>query len=299
MSQIDAQSRDLPPLCWVNGLRIDPQAPAISVLDRGFTLADGCFETMRAYSGTVFRLDAHLARLATTLARLGMAVPPHLDAAISDAVRTLSAARVDRSVRLTVTRGRGSGVAPPGAVEPTTVLLVDRLGPSTSVRHGLRVCVADGRRNEYAPTAGLKTLSYTDAVVALSAARAQGADDAILLDTGGHLSEGSSSNIFAVIRGIARTPPVRCGALPGITRAAVLEILARLAIPIDESPIPAGALTEADEVFLTSSLREVAPVIAVDNRPVGTGHVGPLTVRVQEAYRQLIADEVADRLALA
>jgi branched-chain amino acid aminotransferase len=298
MSRIP-QPPDLTPLCWVNGFRVDPRVPAISVMDRGFTLADGCFETMRAYTGTIFRLDAHLARLASTAARLGLPVPAHLDAAVSDALRELRATRADRAVRLTVTRGRGSGVAPRGDVEPTTVLLIDHLGPLTSPQQGLRVRVAGGRRNEYSPTAGLKTLSYTDAVVALSAARAQGADDALLLDTEGHLSEGSSSNIFVVIRGVVHTPPAQCGVLLGITRAAVLDILARFDVPVDESPVPAAAAAIAEEMFLTSSLREIAAVTAVDDRPIGSGAIGPVTARVQQAYRQLVAEAVADGCAFA
>lgn len=289
----------LPPLCWVNGRRVDPQRPAISATDRGFTLADGCFETMRAYAGTIFRLDAHLERLALTADRLGLPVPAHLNETISDAVRAIRGTHGDRAVRLTLTRGRGRGVAPPTDSEATTVLIVDRLPSLPSPRHGLRIRVADGRRNEYSPTAGLKTLSYTDAVLALAAARAQGADDALLLDTEGHLSEGTSSNVFVVSGGVVHTPPARCGVLLGITRAAVLEILQRLQIPIDESPVPGGAATRADELFLTSSLREIAPVTAVGDRAIGNSVVGPLTSRVQEAFRQLVADEVADGCAIA
>ncbi len=202
-------------------------------------------------------------------------------------------------MRLTVTRGPGAGVAPRGDAHPTTVLLVDRLGPLPTAQQGLRVRIADGRRNEYSPTAGLKTLAYTDAVVALSAARARGADDALLLDTAGHLSEGSSSNIFLVTRGVVHTPPARCGVLLGITRATVLDILARLAIGVDESPVSPVAMADADEMFLTSSLREIAPVTAVDETAIGDGAIGPLTIRVQKAFRQLVADEVADGCLIA
>jgi len=184
-------------------------------------------------------------------------------------------------------------------VEPTTVLLVDWLRPLPAADLGLRVRIADGRRNEYSPTAGLKTLAYTDAVVALLAVRAQGADDALLLDTEGHLSEASASNIFLVKRGVVHTPPARCGVLLGITREAVLDILARLGIDVDESPLPAAAIATADELFLTNSIREIAPVATVDDRAIGSGAIGPLTARVQQAFRQLVADEVADACGIA
>ncbi len=283
-------------LCWVNGLRVDPLRPALSVTDRGLTLADGCFETMRAYAGVIFRLDAHMARLADGATRLGIDVPAHLDATITDATRALSERRLDAVVRLTVTRGTGAGLAPPPGVPPTTVLLVDpppEAPPGLATR-GLSARIAAGRRNEHSPTAGLKTLAYTDAVLALRAARAQGADEALLLDTAGHLSEGSASNVFVVVRGVVHTPPLGCGALPGITRAAVKEILAGLDLPVTDEPIPARALESADEVFLTSSVREIAPVTAVDGRPIGSGRPGPLTQRVRDGYRALVAATVRD-----
>lgn len=287
------------PLCWVNGLSVDPRNPALSPQDRGFTLADGCFETMRAYQGVLFHLDDHIARLAGAAQRLGIAVPPHLNATVADAVRALRARHANAAVRLTISRGVGAGVAPPHDAVPTTVLIADQLPAFTATlaTRGLTARVADGRRNEFAPTAGLKTLAYTDAVLTLANARARGADEALVLDTAGHLCEGSSSNVFLVVRGVVHTPPRECGILPGITRAAVIAILADLDIPVDESPIPVDALEVADEVFLTSSLREIAPVTTVDSRPIGAGVPGPVTRRVRDGFRSLVADAVADALA--
>jgi branched-subunit amino acid aminotransferase/4-amino-4-deoxychorismate lyase len=284
------------PRCWVNGIPTDPRIPALSVSDRGFTLADGCFETMRAYRGVVFRLDAHLDRLAAATDRLGIPAPPHLDETVADAVRALRAGRADASVRLTVSRGVSAGVAPAPGVAPTTVLLIDRMPafPATLGTRGLSVHIASGRRNEYAPSAGLKTLSYTDTVLALAAARARGADDAVLLDTAGHLCEGTSSNLFLVIRGVVHTPPATCGILPGITRQAVLDMLADFDIPVEQFPIPPAALDAADELFLTSCLREIAPVTRVDERPIGTGVPGPLTLRLRAAYQALVTSAIAD-----
>ncbi len=290
------------PLCWVNGFAVDPHAPALSVSDRGFTLADGCFETMRSYRGVIFRLDDHLERLSRTAASLAIPLPPHIDEAVSDAQRALSASRVDASVRLTLSRGVGAGVAPTTGGPPTSVLLISHLPvfPASMAEGGpgLAVRIARGRRNEWAPTSGLKTLAYIDAVMALAEARAAAADDALMLDTAGHLSEATSSNIFVVFRGIVHTPPLSCGALPGITRRTVLEALADFDIPVDESPIPADALHRADEIFLTSSLREIAPVGSVDGHLVGAGGgAGPVTRRLQAAYRRLVGDAVADAMS--
>jgi branched-chain amino acid aminotransferase len=290
---------DWEPMCWVNGLPVDPRRPALSVSERGFALGDGCFETMRSYQGVIFRLDQHLDRLERTADALGIAMAPHLDETLSEAQRRLRLLRADAAVRLTLTRGVGPGVAPPVNVEPTTVLLISHLPqfPAALESGGLAVRMAAGRRNEYAATSGLKTLAYADAVIALGEAKAAGADDAIMLDTAGHLSEGTSSNIFVVARGIVHTPPLSCGVLPGITRAAVLEILDHFDIPVDESPIPSDALQLAGELFLTSSLREIAPVTSVDGQPIGLGESGPITRRVQSAYRELVSNAVADATA--
>jgi branched-chain amino acid aminotransferase len=285
-------------MCWVNGLPADPDAPALSVSDRGFTLADGCFETMRAYRGVIFCLDAHMQRLSVTAARLGIPVPPHLEQTVAAATRALRAARADASVRLTMSRGIGAGVAAPSGVVPTTVLLIGRLPPvpATLATTGLTARIASGRRNEYALSAGLKTLSYTDTVLALAEARDHGAGDALFLDTAGHLCEGSSSNLFLVAGGIVRTPPRSCGILPGITRQTVLGILGSLGIAAGETPIPPVELDAADEVFLTSSLREIAPVTRVGEQPIGSGRPGPVTGRVSAAYHRLVASAIADEL---
>lgn len=289
------------PRCWVNGLAVDPSAPALSVSDRGFTLGDGCFETMRAYEGVIFRLDDHLERLAQTAHTLRIPLPPHLDETVSDALRTLRSIEGDAAVRLTVSRGVGAGVAPTTGAPPTSVLLVGHLpafpGSRSAESEGLAIRLARGRRNEFSATAGLKTLDYVDAVVALGEARAAGADDALMLDTAGHVSEGTSSNVFVVFRGVVHTPPLSCGVLPGITRRTVLEILAGADIPVDESPIPAVALDRCDEVFLTSSLREIAAVGSIDGRRVGSRVARPVTHHVQDAYRRLVTEVVADSMA--
>jgi branched-chain amino acid aminotransferase len=294
----DSNAPDWAPMCWVNGLPVDPNRPALSVLERGFTLGDGCFETMRSYQGVIFRLGQHLARLERTADALGVPMAPHLDETLSEVQRRLRSLNADAAMRLTLTRGVDPGVAPPRNSAPTTVLLVSHLPqfPRALETRGLAVQVAAGRRNEFAATSGLKTLAYADAVIALGLARAAGDDDAIFLDTAGHLAEGTSSNIFLVARGVVHTPPLSCGVLPGITRAAVLEILDHFDIPVEESPIPSDAPGLASEMFLTSSLREIAPVASVDGQSIGR-EPGPITRRVQRAYRELVSTEIADATA--
>ena len=288
---------DTAPLVWINGHRVSAKGPHLSALDRGFTLADGVFETMRVYDGRAFRLDAHIGRLRDATSALRIPLRPDIGDLVSGAVaEAVTIGMHDASVRVTVSRGTGApGVAPPSSPESTIVVTVSALPtfPATIYTDGLTVHVASGRCNEHAMTAGLKTIGYTDAVMALAEARAAGADDALFLDTDGHVSEGTSSNVFIAAEGtsVLVTPPLSCGALPGITRAAVMELAPILGITAQVRPIQHDELLASREVFLTSSLRAIAPVVRVDGRSLGDGRPGPLTRRVMEAYSALVERE--------
>jgi branched-chain amino acid aminotransferase len=279
---------------WVNGERQAAAALHVSARDRGVTLADGLFETMRVHHGVVFRLDRHLARLSRSLCALAIPEPPELRDWVLAAVPDEPAA--DGSMRLTVTRGVGpSGVAPAPDTEPTVLVSVNPLPvfPSAVYDRGLAIHVASGRRNEHAMTAGLKTTAYTDAIVAWLEAQRAGADDALFLDTAGHCSEATSSNLFVRAGDVLLTPPTSCAALPGITRAAVLEIARAMGVPTAERECGLDELLGAEEAFLTSSLRGVAPVAKVDGRPLGARVPGDLTRAVSAAYAALVAKECA------
>jgi branched-chain amino acid aminotransferase len=278
-------------IVWVDGRRLPSEGAHISARDRGFTLADGVFETMKARNGTVFRLDHHLLRIEGALSALGIPQPPEMRDWVDAAVR---AAHVhDASIRLTVSRGvspGGVGV-PPDSV-PTVVITVSPPPAFGAIyEEGLAAHVPSGRRNEYSITAGLKTLAYTDSVAALIEARKVGADEALFLDTAGHCSEASASNLFALIEGRLRTPPTSCAALPGITRTTVLDLSRELPVPVDERPFGLDELIRADEAFLTSSLRGIAPLVRLDGRAIGSGRPGTLTQHVMAAYASLVKQE--------
>lgn len=277
---------------WVNGALVPPGTAVLAADDRGFTLGDGLFETMRAYGGRVFRLRAHLERLRLSADRLGIPVPPDLE----DGVReTLAASGLDSAaVRLTVSRGPGGdGLTPPEPARPTVVITARPYTPAERwYAAGLRTVFARGRLNEHALTAGIKRLGYLDQVAAQAEARAAGADEALFLDTAGHLAEGAASNVFLVVDGALWTPPLSCGVLPGITRGIVLELAAAAGIPVREEPVPPGALREADEAFLTSSLRELVPAVAIGANPIGRGRPGPLTLRLLDLYRERVHVEL-------
>jgi len=277
---------------WLNGVQRPVDEPLLSLLDRGFTLADGLFETMRARGGTVFRLDAHLDRLFASARVLGIPIAPGLRDHIAAASRTAFTYGYEHaSVRLTVTRGPAPpGLAPPPHPAPTLALAIAPLTPASEPR-AIVAAMATARRNEHALTSGMKTLSYTESVLALSIAKSAGADDAIFLDTAGHISEATASNFFAVIDGTLVTPPRSCGVLPGITRAAVLEIAPALGIDTAEREIAEPELAMASELFLTSSIREIAPLVRIATTAIGTGRPGDVTQHIISAYATLARDE--------
>lgn len=284
-------------LLWVNGRRVDPASTAhVSALDRGFTLADGLFETMRAYHGTLFRLDRHLQRLAHGARTLGILLPSSLPELIDGAMRDARTAGYgDAAVRLTVSRGVGPrGLLPPPDATPTVVLTVQPLA-TAAAPPAVSLHTARGRRNEHARTAGLKTLAYVESVLALAEARAAGADDALFLDTAGHLCEATASNLFVVAGQSLLTPPLACGVLPGVTRAAIMELAPATGLTAAERTLVPADLRDADAAFLTSSLREIVPVAAVDGQPLPNR--GPqsaaVTRRLVDAFAALVQRECA------
>ena len=279
---------------WIDG---EPQAGVgarVSVRDRGLTLADGLFETMHVRRGRVFRLERHLARLRNGLLAMEIPAPSELDDWVIRAVGAKTAwleGAVDASLRVTVTRGIGpAGVDVPLNAAPTVIVMLSAMPgfPSSIYVDGLTVHVASGRRNERAMTAGLKTLAYTDAVAGLMEARRAGADEALFLDTEGHCSEATASNLFVWTGSSLMTPPVTCGVLPGVTREAVLQLAPAQGLPTAEREFGLDEFLAAQEAFLTSSLRRLAPVVRVGQHAVGTGTPGPLTARLIAAYDALV-----------
>ena len=287
---------------WVDGWMHPEDRAVLGVWDRGFTLGDGLFETVRVYEGTPFRLEVHLRRLEEGLARLGMAPPggPGLGRVREGVMAILKGSRHENEVlRITVTRGTGTpGLSPPEDAEPTVAVT---LSPYEArgwwYQRGLSAVVTGGRVKEGALTAGLKHLGYLEFVMAYQEALRRGSDDGILLTGQGNLAEATAGNLFVVRRDIVLTPGLREGVLPGITRGTVLELAARHDLPVWEGALPRRALAEAQEVFITSSLRELAPVVEVNGEPVGDGRPGPVWERLRGLYREQVRMETGASLA--
>jgi branched-subunit amino acid aminotransferase/4-amino-4-deoxychorismate lyase len=287
-------------LAWVDGRLVPAQRATVSAYDRGFRSGEGVFETFRAYGDHVFRLDAHLRRAMAGAGELGFSPGPQGE--LAQAVRRTAEANLasldgaDSALRLTVSAGAIDPASPfPGVPVggPTVVVTSHRLvlDPAPQ-RHGARaVAVPLSRELPH-----VKAVSYLVAVTAKRRARAEGADEALLTDLAGRVLEGASSNVFAVIDGTVVTPPTDAGLLAGVTRAVVLEVVRREGIGVEERALPLDELVAADEAFLTATTREVVPLTAVGDAPIGDGRPGPVTATMLAGYR---AEVDRERLSTA
>lgn len=276
---------------WLNGSLVDADVAAVSVLDHGLTVGDGVFETMRTERGVPFAMTRHLARLRRSLGGLGFTLDRADDElrsgmqAVADEV--VATTGQEAKIRLTVTAGPGPLGS--GRDHGTQTAYVAGAPLDAWPPTGTAVTVP-WRRNENSAVAGLKTTSYAENVVALAAARDRGATEALLANTAGELCEGTGSNVFIVTGDTVRTPPLASGCLAGVTRALVLEIAETVGVTVVEESLRLGSLAEADEVFLTSSTRDVHGQHAIDDRALAAP--GPVTQRLSDAFRTLAATDV-------
>lgn len=272
----------------IDGVLIDPEAAAIPVMDRGFLYGDSAFEVTRTYRGQPFELGAHLARLAWSCERIG--IPPLEEAVLrADVLAALAAAgNAESYVRVIVTRGvTAIGLGTGGEVRPRRVVVVLPLTPQPSelYERGVEVrTVTMVRALDGSGAAGAKASNYLPNILALEAARAHGAYEAISLGAGGELLEGSTSNLFVVKGGRVRTPRLSLGILSGITRRVVMRAAGEEGVPLEEALLFPPDLYRADEAFITSSLREMIPVVRADGVAIGDGAPGPLTKRLFAAF---------------
>jgi branched-chain amino acid aminotransferase group I len=280
---------------WVflNGRFVERGEAAVPALDRGLLYGYGLFETMRSYGGRVFRLEEHYRRLVEGAAVLDL--PPALTL---DDLRVAVDAVVERNgladayLRLTVTAGP---VPDDGGASPSILLVARPLSgyPPDLYQRGMAAVTSASRRNEASPLSRVKSLNYLDNLLAREEARRKGADEAILLNTRGLVAEGSASNVFLVGSEGLLTPSIESGALPGITRAAVIELAREAGIACAEGEVEATTLAGAAEAFLTGSVMGVMPLTRLDGRAVGGGGPGPTTRAISRLYDQAVARETA------
>ncbi len=273
---------------WVDGHLVDADVPSVRALDHGVTVGDGGFETAKVEDGAAFAMTRHLRRMDRTLAGLGLPPADH------DVIRTGAKAVLAAGepipfgrLRWTVTGGAG----PLGSDRTGSALTyIVTAGAQPEPAPGGTVVTVPWTRNERSATAGLKTTSYADNVVALGYAKKRGAVEALFANTRDELCEGTGSNAFVVVDGIVRTPPLSGGCLAGITRELVLEWCAAAGIEVREEDLPIEVLTTCEELFLTSSTRDVYAVGTVDGRALPVP--GPVTAAVAATFAAHAAEDL-------
>jgi branched-chain amino acid aminotransferase len=277
----------------IDGVIQDGDTATIPVTDRGFLYGDSVYEVVRTYHGRPFAVTEHLERLQRSADRLAMPLPGGLEPIAADIDATLAAAgNAESYVRVIVTRGSGPiGLDPGLADHPRRVVIVAPFTPfpAEMYRTGVTIhLVASGRAGQHTLAAGAKSGNYLINVLAVGAAREQDAHEAILMDQADHVTEGASSNLFMVRQGQLLTPPLSAGILEGITRHKIFELAEAAGFPVQEQAISGALLREADEIFLTSTLRELMPVVRVDDWTVAEGRPGTVTQQLLAAYREAV-----------
>jgi branched-chain amino acid aminotransferase len=284
----------------INGQILGPDEAKVSVFDRGYLYGDSLYEVVRSYNGKFFLLDEHLKRLekSASLCRmtLGQTVSHYKDEIYRtfQIFRTLPQnEKVEAYVRIIVSRGIGHigfGLSHLLSSTQYTIIIQPVEVPSgIQYKNGIHLKISERLRNDRrALDPAMKSGNYLNSLLAYLEASAQDYADALLCNAENHLTEGTTFNIFYVRRGIIATPPLDIGILPGITRHHVIQMAHQLKIPVREVRFPKERLYEADEVFLTSSVKEVLAVSRVDQKKIGSGTAGPITRKLHAAYRTSI-----------
>lgn len=284
----------MPAVVSIDGVLAAPEASAIPVLDRGFLYGDSAFEVLRTYGKRPFAMGPHLARLELSCAKIGIPAPD-LDRVRAEIATALSAGDNEESyVRVVITRGiTAIGLAVAEEVRARRVIVVLPLAPQPEgvYENGIEVTTtAIARSLDGTGAAGAKASNYLPNILSLESARRTGASEAISVGSNGELLEGTTSNLFLVKEGRVSTPPLGVGILEGITRRVVMEAARAEGIDAAERLLFPPALYGADEAFITSTLREMIPVVRADGVPIGTGRPGPMTLALHQAFRRRVAE---------
>jgi branched-chain amino acid aminotransferase len=274
----------------IDGAIVALEDAKVSVFDRGFLYGDAVFEVLRTYRSVPFALDEHLRRLRRSAERVALALPVDEEVFRDEVERALTGGGNKESyVRIMVTRGSGPlSLDPDTARQPLRVLFVEPVVPPSreAYARGIAALTVRTRRAvDETPAVGAKVSNYLTSLLAVHEAKARGAQEALVVDALGNVVEGASSNVFIVKHGRVGTPPESAGILPGITRAHVLAAAVRMGIGVDDIELRPADLYSADEVFITSSIRELLPVVRVDDRTVGPGTPGPVGRRLHRSFR--------------
>lgn len=281
---------------YLNGKFVDRSKAKLSVFDHGLLYGDGVFEGIRSYNGLIFKLTEHIDRLFESAHTIMLEIPLS-KAELIDVVK--QSVRINRLrnayIRLVVTRGEGDlGLDPRRCARPSVFVIADKieLYPKKLYEQGLDlVTVATQRNVPEALNPQLKSLNYLNNILGKIEAINAGFDEAIMLSPSGYVTECTGENIFLVRERLLLTPPPYIGVLRGITRATVMALAGRQRLVVKEELLTRHDLFNAQECFLTGTAAEIIPVVRIDGRTIANGKPGPVTKRLQQAFRQLTKTE--------
>jgi len=282
-------------LIYSNGKFVPKNEAKTSVYDHGFLYGDGVFEGIRAYNGRIFRLDQHLERMYDSAKAIDLKIPLSKEEMKKAIIETLKKNNLkDAYIRPIVSRGDGDlGLDPRKCPKPNVFIITQEWGAMYGdlYEKGLTAITVGIRRNapESLPP-NIKSLNYLNNILAKIEANVKGGDEAIILDVHGNISEGSGDNIFVVKNGRILTPPT-LNNLRGITRAAAIELAVKEGMQVSETNIGLFDIYTADEVFVTGTAAEIAPITKIDGRLIADGKPGRITKKLMSAFKELTKKE--------
>ena len=269
---------------------------SISVFDHGMLYGDGVFEGIRVYKGVIFQFKEHCDRLYSSAKSIKLQVPLSAQEMTKAVVETLKRNGLkDAYIRLVVTRGVGDlGVDPRKCKRASVIIITEPVDPAYGMiakQKGISVIISSVRRDAVdATTHEIKSLNYLNSVMAKQEALDAGADDALMLDRNGFVSEATTTNLFIVRNGDIFTPPSTAGILPGVTRRRIIHLARDTGYRVVERGLTPYDVTNADEAFLTGTLSEIVPLVKVKGITVGDGKVGPITHEIMQAFVKIRSD---------
>lgn len=281
------------PIIYFNGRWVRLKSASISPLDRGFLYGDGIFETLRSYDGLIFRREEHLRRLFSSAEQISLSIPQSADKIESIVGKILERNKIrDGLVRVTCSRGIARfGIDPIRSNHPTLIVMAFPFAPYSEslYKKGLSLALVKTTRNHPgAIPSGVKSANFLNNILAKREATFVGADEGIMLNFRGYLTEGTVSNLFFVHQGTLLTPSLKSGILEGITRNCVIEIAKQNGIPVVQKLFRPIDLEEADECFLTSTGYEIIPATRLNGKRIGAGKPGTITRKLMTLFKSYL-----------
>ncbi|GIP01467.1 branched chain amino acid aminotransferase [Paenibacillus lautus] len=278
---------------YLDGEFVTKENAKVSVFDHGFLYGDGIFEGIRIYNGNIFKCKEHLDRLYDSAKSIDLVIPLAYDELLEATAETIRRNDMRNGyIRIVVSRGAGNlGLDPRRCPKPTVLIIVEQLAiySEEAYLNGLKaVSVAQRRNIPDALNPKIKSLNYLNNILVKIQSNFAGADEAIMMNAQGYVTEGSGDNIFIVKNGVVTTPPCYLGALEGITRQAIIDLCDKLGIKLKEEPFSMHDVYIADEVFFTGTAAEVIAAREIDGRMIGIGQAGPITLQLLEEFRKIV-----------